>query len=205
MTARYHDVVDRLRTAYEDGAAERDRRTKQPWKLAERAAFLDLLLERGCANLLEVGAGTGQDSAFFAANGLRVIATDLAPGMVAACRAKGLDARVMDFLGLDFPAGSFDAVYSLNCLLHVPDADLSEVLAAIQHVLSPGGLFFLGLYGGRDEEGALADDRHDPPRFFAFRTDEQIRQAAADAFEILDFHVVEPGGLHFQSLTLLRP
>lgn len=57
---------------------------------------------------------------------LQVVATDLSPAMVGFCRQKGLDAHVMDFLHLDFPAGSFDAVYALNCLLHVPNADLPE-------------------------------------------------------------------------------
>jgi SAM-dependent methyltransferase len=51
----------------------------------------------------------------------------------------------MDFLHLDFPAGSFDAVYALNCLLHVPNADLPEVLAAIRAVLRPGQLHFQSL------------------------------------------------------------
>jgi hypothetical protein len=39
---------------------------------------------------------------FFAGHGLQVVATDLSPKMVACCREKGLDARVMDLLHLDF-------------------------------------------------------------------------------------------------------
>jgi len=66
------------------------------------------------------------------------------------CRAKGIDAHVMDFLHLDFPASSFDAVFAMNCLLHVPNQDLPDVLTAIRTVLRPDGLFFLGGYGDRD-------------------------------------------------------
>jgi hypothetical protein len=44
----------------------------------------------------------------------------------------------MDCLRLDFPAGSFDSLKALNCLLHVPNADLPEVLAASRMVLRPG-------------------------------------------------------------------
>jgi SAM-dependent methyltransferase len=58
---------------------------------------------------------------------------------------KGHDAHVMDFLHLDFPAGSFGAVYALSCLLHVPNADLLEVLTAIRTVLRPGGWLYLGV------------------------------------------------------------
>jgi len=64
---------------------------------------------RGAASLLEVGAGTGQDSLYFQEQGLRVLCTDLSPAMVELCQAKGLDARIADFLSLDVPPASFDA------------------------------------------------------------------------------------------------
>jgi SAM-dependent methyltransferase len=204
MSQRYSEVVDRLRESYDARAAHRDRVGRTPWKLAEREAFLGRLRERGCRRLLEVGAGPGHDSRYFAEQGLVVAATDLSPAMVALCRGKGIDAHVMDFLHLDFPAGSFDAVYALNCLLHVPDADLPEVLRAIHRLLRPGGLFFLGVYGGEDREGSWDEDAHDPPRFFAFRTDERIQAYATEVFDLLDFHTIEADGDHFQSLTLLR-
>lgn len=189
-----------------EGARKRDQQGKPPWKVAERAAFLRRLRDEGCRNLLEIGAGTGQDSLFFAGNGLVVVATDLSPAMVTICRAKGLDTLVMDFAALSFAAASFDAVYAMNCLLHVPNADLARVLATIRDLLRPGGLFFFGAYGGEGTEGSLAGDDHVPPRFFSWRTDEQLLTFARDWFEIVDFHVVSHGGAHyFQSLTLRRP
>ncbi|MEU8663730.1 class I SAM-dependent methyltransferase, partial [Actinoplanes philippinensis] len=154
----------------------------------------------------EVGAGTGQDSLFFQEQGLTVVAADLSPVMVEHCRAKGLDAHVMDFLHLDFPAGSFDAVFAMNCLLHVPNRDLPTVLAAIRSVLRPGGLLFVGVYGGNEEswEGTVDTDEHVPPRFFSWRGDEQlIGFATAAGFAVADFHPVDTGrGFRFQSLTL---
>jgi hypothetical protein len=52
--------VDNLRVSYDGGAELRDRQDKQPWKVAERTAFLRRLQQAGCARLLEIGAGTGQ-------------------------------------------------------------------------------------------------------------------------------------------------
>lgn len=203
-TGRYEDVVDSLRAAYDGGVEQRERKEKAPWKLAERAAFLARVRDAGGVRLLELGPGTGQDSLFFLEHGLAVVAADLSPAMVERCRAKGIDAHVMDFLHLDFPPESFDAVYALNCLLHVPNADLPAVLAGIRSVLRPGGLFFLGVYGGRGDEGVMADDSLDPPRFFSWRTDEQIQRYASRSFDLVDFHVVPLDDLHFQSLTLRR-
>jgi hypothetical protein len=46
-----------------------------------------------------------------------------------------------------------------------------------------------------------------PPRFFSWRTDEQLLDFAADArFDVMDFHSVDTDrGFRFQSLTLRCP
>jgi SAM-dependent methyltransferase len=203
---RYDEVLDPLRSAYDGRADWRDGHVKEPWKLAERQAFRDLLAPG--ARLLEIGAGTGQDSAFFQASGLSVVAADLSPAMVAHCKAKGIDAYVMDFLHLDFPPAAFDAAYGMNCLLHVPNRDLPAVLSAVRVLLRPGGHFFIGVYSGQtDFEGPLAGDEHVPPRFFSWRTDATLLELATGAgFEVVDFHPLEVGeGRRFQSLTLRTP
>jgi hypothetical protein len=89
----------------------------------------------------------------------------------------------------------------------VPNHDLPSVLTAIHRVLCPGGLFFLGVYGGTDSaEGRIDNDEHVPPRFFSWRTDHQLLGFATTArFQVVDFHRVDTGhGYHFQSLTLRR-
>lgn len=203
---KYVDLLDDLRTAYDRGAERRDRTAKQAWKIAERKAFLGLLCEVGARRLLEIGAGTGYDSAFFAENGLDVVAVDLSPAMVAKCREKGLDARVVDFTGLaeTFQPGSFDAVWSMNCLLHVPSADLPPIVRQIRSVLRPDGLFYFGTWGGDGTEEVLADDSHDPPRFFAWRTMTQLEGAVDESFVVQDARTIVPDGstYPFHGLTL---
>ncbi len=117
----YQQVRTNLRRAYDGAADRRDRRDKPAWKLTERETFLHHLQQANCARLLEIGAGTGHDSAFFAGHGLDVVATDISAAMVERCREKGLDARVIELSQFDFPAESFDAVRAINCLLHVPN------------------------------------------------------------------------------------
>jgi len=209
MDIGHADILASLRTAYDTGADDRESGAgfKTPWKVAERSAFLGRIRSEGRRSLLELGAGTGQDSLFFKEHGLDVVAIDLSPRMVEHCRAKGLDARVADLLHLDLSPASFDAVYALNCLLHVPNADLGAVFESIRAVMRPSALFFLGVYGGRSHEGPLENDSHVPPRFFSLRTDDQLQGLVAPCFEIVDFHVVplKEDDFHFQSLTLRRP
>lgn len=201
----YEDVIQTLRQAYDRYAAERDQHGIETWKVVERQQFLDMLQAEDKERLLEIGAGPGRDSKFFQDHGLKVTCTDLSPEMVALCRAKGLDAHVMDFLHLDFPDASFDAVYALNCLLHVPKGDLATVLANIQRLLKPNGLFFMGVYGGDEFDGIWPLDHYEPKRYFAFYADEQIKAIVSNYFDMVYFKAVALEAeerRHFQSMIL---
>jgi SAM-dependent methyltransferase len=113
----------------------------------------------------------------------------------------------MNFKNLDFPSSSFDAIYAMNCLLHVPHQDFKIILASIHDLLKPTGLFFLGQYGGREFEGIYPEDHYNPKRFFSSLTDSQIQQLARDKFKIENFEAVQlenDDELHFQCLYLRR-
>lgn len=198
-----------LRESYGRKARERGLSAVKPWKAEERLRFLALLQEEERRTLLELGAGPGKDGEFFRDHGLDVLCTDLSPEMVALCEGKGLAARMMDLLDLDLPPGTFDAVYALNCLLHVPDRELPAVLRGIRAALKPGGLFYLGVYGGKDHEGVWEDDPYEPKRFFSLRTDQRLREIVAGPFDVHSFRRValdeRTEGLHFQSLILRKP
>lgn len=203
----YQHIIASLRLSYgQEMAGQRDQSAKESWKVVERQQFLALLQQEGKTRLLEIGAGTGTDSLFFQENGLEVVCTDLSSSMIELCRAKGLQAYVMDFLSLDFPPGSFDAIYALNCLLHVPTCDLPAVLQKLHDLLRPGGLFFLGVYGGSESEGLHESDWHDPPRFFAHHTDEFMQQVTAPCFDLVSFKTIpfQDRKWHFQSMILRR-
>lgn len=172
-------LKNRLITAYDLQAEQRDLAERQPWKLQERAEFLRALHDRGLHTLLELGAGPGHDAKFFQDSGLEVTCIDLSPNMVSLCQDKGLRAQVMDFADLAFPDDSFDAIWALNCLLHVPKAELPNVLAGIRRVLKPGGLFYMGVYGGRNSEGVWEDDSYEPKRFFSFFDEAELREVVS--------------------------
>ncbi|MFD0618524.1 class I SAM-dependent methyltransferase [Paenibacillus sp. GCM10027629] len=87
--------------------------------------------------MLEIGAGTGIDSIYFKENGIEVTSVDLSTEMIRYCKEKGLQAYVMDFYHLDFADNTFDAVYALNCLLHVPKNEIFDVLLGIRRIMKP--------------------------------------------------------------------
>ncbi|MPZ49359.1 MAG: methyltransferase domain-containing protein [Dehalococcoidia bacterium] len=202
----YESIIAELRQAYDKDAPRRDTAEIEPWKVEERDRFLALMRAEGSETLLEVGSGPGVHGRFFQDEGLNVTCTDLSPEHVRLCREKGLKAEVMDFLSLDFGSRTFDAVFALNCLLHVPHADFVAALMKIHSVIKPGGLFYLGQYGGINSEAVSASDSYEPKRFFAFFTDDELCRQAAEVFELVDFRVIdlegERPGFHFQAMTL---
>lgn len=197
-----------LKRAYANKVAERGASQPQTWKLGDQERFLKLIKAEGAETLIEIGAGTGQDAAFFAANGLDVLAIDLTDANILACRQKGLHAEVMDVCDLHLPAATFDAAYSLNCLLHLPKSEFPIAMENIHRILKPAGLFYLGLYGGEDFEEIYADDTYEPKRFFSFWADAELKLKVAPPFEIIRFENIDIGnkdGLGFQSLILRKP
>ena len=204
----HDDLRARLRDSYNRKAHERDSRTLQAWKAEERHTFLTLLQQEQKHSVLEIGAGTGLDAKLFQDQGLTVVCVDLSPEMVRLCQQKGLTAHVMDFAELTFPPNSFDAVYALNCLLHLPKRELPGVLNSINSILNSNGLFYLGVYGGYDHEGIWDKDSYEPKRFFTFYTDELLQHMVAETFQVYSFKRIplegEDAALHFQSVILRK-
>lgn len=197
------DIKDTLKQSYNNHAHERKDEI-QEWKAGPRDKFLNFLKEEEKRTILDIGAGNGRDSRFFIDNGFQVIATDLSDEMVKICRTKDIEAYELDYFNLSNMNKTFDAIWAMNCLLHVKKSDLEIVLKEIDKVLSPSGLFFIGIYGGQDSEGIWEEDIYTPHRFFSFYSDEKIRAIVVKYFDLVSFDRVETGGKYYLQSIILR-
>jgi trans-aconitate methyltransferase len=101
--------------------------------------------------ILDLGCGDGVLSAQIAERGATVVGIDSSPGMIAAARARGIDARSMNAADLTF-RDEFDGVFS-NAVLHwIADAD--AVVAGVHRALKAGGRF-VGEFGGHGNIAAI--------------------------------------------------
>ena len=111
--------------------------------------FLEHLPHGG--KLLDLGCGSGRDSAHFASLGFQVTALD---GSLELCRRVkenlGIDALCMGFEDLDFQE-EFDAVWACASLLHVKKASTAEVLMKVSNALKPGGILYASYKYGTQE------------------------------------------------------
>ncbi|MBH0169949.1 class I SAM-dependent methyltransferase [Fictibacillus sp. 18YEL24] len=199
-------LKESLKASYNEQADSRNRVEIESWKVKELDLFIAALKNDGYQSLLDIGAGSGQHGKYLSDHKLDVTCIDLSPNMVETCRTKGLKAEIMDYYTLDFQAASFDAVWAMNTLLHVPKVSLPAVLKNIHTVLAQDGLFYMGVYGGKDSEGVWQEDSYIPKRFFSFYTDENLLEVVSPLFDVINFHTVpEAGGsMDFQSLMMRK-
>ncbi len=137
------------------------RRWATPWAIQTRAAT-DLLVAVGRvvpgAHVLDLASGPGEPALTLARlvgpDG-HVVATDIAPAMIAAAReqavAHGLmniSFAVADAQRLPFVPASFDVVTCRFGIAHVPD--YRQALAEIRRVLKTGGRAAFVVWGPRD-------------------------------------------------------
>lgn len=108
-------------------------------------AVFGLLNPQPGEHILDLGCGDGALTAKLSAAGANVVGVDASEEMVAAARALGLDARVMDASNLAFD-GEFDAVFS-NAALHWMKSDPGAVIQGIARALKPGGRFVAEMGG----------------------------------------------------------
>jgi len=127
---------------------------------AQRSAVRTALLREfpAGARILELGGGTGEDAAFLAEHGFKVLLTDASPAMVSRAQAKlaplGARAEVAaaeeleSFAHRNLAAGEalFDGAFSnfapLNCVI-----DLKPAAQGLARLLTPGAAAMLVLFG----------------------------------------------------------
>jgi SAM-dependent methyltransferase len=109
------------------------------------------------ARVLELGSGSGRDSAFMLSQGVDIYPSDASPHLAReAERRIGRPVRLLRFSELA-EVGIYDGIWASASLLHAPASELSDDLARIHRALRPSGLFVAsfeaGAGEGRDEFG----------------------------------------------------
>lgn len=139
-------------------------------RIARETPFLLSLLGRAPEpSVLDVGCGTGEHVAFFAAQGARAVGLDQSEAMITAAKEYESDGRGRFLLGdaTEARAALGDeppfglAICLGNMLPHVGEqADLSRLFASLQDVLLPGGLLLIQML---NYEGLLATGKRALP------------------------------------------
>jgi len=111
--------------------------------------FLPHLPESG--HILDAGCGPGRDGRAFLERGFRITAFDASSVMAKLAEKHiGQPVEVMRFQDIEW-TNRFDGVWACTSLLHVPRAELPDVLCRLTRTLKSGGVLFASFKYGCGE------------------------------------------------------
>lgn len=140
------------------------------------------------ARILELGCGSGRESAWMLAQGLYVHPTDGVAEMATEASVRlGIPVSVLPFDQIEAVA-VYDGVWANACLLHVPRVDLPGILQRIRRAMTPSGLFYASYKAGVGE----GTDRFG--RYFNYPDESFLRRAYGPGWTELLIEAAEGSG-----------
>lgn len=139
LEPRHCDLDDATERYYDIHAEEYFRATATS-DVRNLLAIAEAEIVRG-GTILDVGSGSGRDVDALNHLGFRCVGIDISfPLARLSLRHFGVDVICGDMRMLPFRAGTFDGIWAVASLLHLPRAQLPTVLDAVNLLLKPGGL-----------------------------------------------------------------
>ncbi|MDD2935122.1 MAG: class I SAM-dependent methyltransferase [Candidatus Pacebacteria bacterium] len=165
----------------------------------EFGRFIELLKGN---KILDLGCGAGEHSLYFKNQGLDIVSVDLSESMIDLCKEKDLDARVMDIENLQFEENTFDGIWSVTSLLHIPKSNIEKVVKKLSDILRKDGVLYICVKEGEGED--FVEDKEDyknkngsTARFFSFWQEDELIEVFTEGFDVIEKQKVKLGNTIF--------
>jgi ubiquinone/menaquinone biosynthesis C-methylase UbiE len=160
----------------------------------EAIALKTCIAESVFENCLEIGCGTGKNTAFLLTKAKQLTAVDFSDVMLAKAKLK-INAKNVQFVQADitkewtFATGQFDLVTFSLVLEHIEN--LHEIFKKVANIISPNGLVYIGeLHPFKQYSGSKArfetESGHQIVTCYTHHISDFIIAAKHNGFEILD-------------------
>ncbi|MFJ5726239.1 class I SAM-dependent DNA methyltransferase [Streptomyces sp. NPDC093149] len=153
------DWLADTRTSYDTVAASYAELTRHildeaPEERAALALFADLVCAQGGGLVADVGCGTGRITGHLRTLDLDAFGIDLSPGMIDVARREhpGVRFDLGSMTDLTLADTSVTGLVAWYSLIHIPDNEISSVLAHFRRVLRPGGPLLLSFHVGDESQ-----------------------------------------------------
>ena len=161
------------------------------------------------ARVLELGPGSGLALKIFTANGFETTAIEVAEKIIDVARqvSPNTDFIHDDFLSHNFNKQVFDGVFAKAFIHLFPKQDAIEVLNKIHSLMPAGGALFLATtVHESSSEGFEEKTDYDtsPVRFRKKWTSDELHQALANKWEIIEENYNEERNKTWLALTLIK-
>jgi SAM-dependent methyltransferase len=171
------DLKTTYNTIAEDWVKDHD---KDTWWQEGTEYFLSLLPKE--STVLDVGCGGGIKTRYISDKGYDATGIDFSDKMIEIAKREnpGVEFGVVDMYDVDTIAKTFDGIFVQAALLHIPKAQVMEVLTKMKDKLNPNGLLYIAVKGIREdgvEEGIKTENDYgyDYQRFFSYFTLEELK------------------------------
>jgi len=144
--------------------------------------FISLLSGK---EILDLGCGSGDHSDYFANQGLNVTCIDISDEMIKLCKEKNLNAFVMDIENIEFQDNSFDGIWTVTSLLHIPKSKLSAVIDKLHKLIRDKGILYVCVKEGKGE-GMIKDKELETQRFFSFWEKDELLKLFEKKFSLIE-------------------
>jgi SAM-dependent methyltransferase len=177
----------------------------KPSKAAEDT--LKTLQKKNIKKIVELGAGLGRDTLFFAKNSVNVVALDYSPTAIKIINKKALEHKLLNFIStkifdvrkkLPFETNSIEACFShmLYCMA-LTTLEIKYLNSEICRVLKPDGIniYTVRHTGDGDYKNGryLGEDLYENDGFVVhFFSEEKVRQIT-DGFNVVNIESFEEG------------
>tara|TARA_Y100000310_G_scaffold344921_1_gene460527 strand:+ start:3601 stop:4209 length:609 start_codon:yes stop_codon:yes gene_type:complete len=145
--------------------------------------------------VLDAGAGSGRDVEYFLNEGYDAIGIDISEGMLKEAKKRVPKKSVfkkMDFRKLKFKKESFDGIWSMSSLVHIPRKEVKDVLKGFNEILVKKGVLFIAVKEGKGKKEIKRLYYKNEPRTFVYFTEKEMRKYLEDTgFEVITSEVNE--------------
>jgi len=146
------------------------------------------------ADVLDLGCGGGQDSAWLRDRGHRVVSMDASAELAREAKRRfDIDVHVAAFADLNDVA-RFDGVWAAASLHHAQRAEMAAIFGGVATALRPGGWFAATMKGGPDRRDGIG-------RFYCEMDAPFVRALLADRAIWSESAVVEHTGEGFDGVS----
>ena len=125
-----------------------DELSRKPFDRALLDSFAAAIAPGG--QVLDVGCGPGHIARYLSERGVNATGVDLSPAMVELARKlnPGLDFTAGDMRAIDQSASTLAAITAFYSIIHIPRAEVAQVLDEFHRVIAEDGLLLLSVHGG---------------------------------------------------------
>lgn len=169
-------------------------------KRYEFKKFISLLFGK---EILDLGCGAGDHSDYFVKQGLRVTSIDISKEMIEICKGKKLNAEIMDIEDLKFEDNTFNGIWAVTSLLHIPKSKLPLVIDKLHKILKNKGVLYVCVKEGKGE-GLIKDKEQNSQRFFSFWEKEELLKLFEGKFSLNEFKKVKLGHTIFLEFFFIK-